>query len=151
MAKPMDARLKDLRQQAKEIKKAIKEIKNVDKVDAALAKWAEMDKLKQDFSLMLSTKHNTTLKKVMALPDFFTHAEVKGTRKASRSDISWVVEAIKNGANEAGMIKRADELKAKYIRKVLSPTKRKTKTTTGDKTSTGNEGKAAVAKDMGAH
>lgn len=119
-----DTRITELRKQKREINKEIKSIKNESKMEEALVKWKAMDKIKKEFSSKL-TEHKITLKKLTALPDYYTFVEINGTRKALVKTEEWIKKALAKGANEAEMIKKADTMKEKYVRKQLTPKKRK--------------------------
>lgn len=147
MAKQPNRKMQELRRQRTEINKAIRELKNEDKVQAELQRWEQMDELKQKFARELS-HHGMTLKKLMKMPDFYHYAEANGTRKARDKGAPWVIEAVKKGASEAAMAKRAEILREKHARKQVAPKRRKKSTTAKPATATGS-GKAEAAKQHG--
>lgn len=140
MASNIDREKKELQRTIRDAKKQLKQLGDEKKVDAALENWKQLDELKQTIAKMCR-ENGTTLKKLMATPDFYVYAQKKGTKKATSKDAEWVKKSLASGTSEAELIKRADELKRKYIASKINKRKRKTtKPSGGNKGGSGSSG-----------
>ena len=139
---------KDLRRTISDAKKALKALDNENKIDKELEKWQQQDKLRQNIAKMCRD-NGTTLKRLMATPEWYVYADPKGSKKAQDKDVDWVMKAIRGGVSEADMIKRADTLKRKYIASKIKPKRRSKSTTKPSTPSAAGSSKTEAAKSGG--
>ena len=121
MSNNIAAQKKELRRVIRDANKELKELSREDKVAAEIKKWEESYNLKQELEA-LCKERGTTLKKVMAEKDYYNYAQLKGSKKALDTSADWVQDTIKRGVSEADLLRRANDLKRKYV---LSKKKKK--------------------------
>ena len=141
-----DDRLKDLKQKVKDLQKEINAITGSKRMESDFKKWESLSDLKQKFIKELREHEygkSISLKKFMALPDYYLFAHTKQTKrsdgktariklKAIDDNTEWVVEAKKNGVSDAKLVANADEMRKDEWIKANKKRRKKKKTDDGD-------------------
>jgi len=112
----------ELRRIIRDAQKELKELTAVDRVDAEVKKWEEAHHLKIKLNDICKAD-NTTLVKLMRVPDFFYWAQLRGNQKAVDRDETWLQEAVRRGTSLEKMKERADDLKRKRMATKLNSRK----------------------------
>ena len=112
----------ELRRIIRDAQKELKELNAVDRVDGEVKKWEEAHLLKIKLN-NICKDNNTTLVKLMRVPDFFYWAQLRGSQKAVDRDTTWLQEAVRRGTSLEKMKERADDLKRKRMATKLNSRK----------------------------